>query len=399
MSGNSPISRRDFGRLAAGAVVAPGLVSAAAHVAPAVLPGTNGTTDAGARPAANSAGSARWPGYANAMVLDFLASPGPFNTPVKFDELSPDNVRNAAASGITAVNLTVGGQNPEEVFRDIAKWERDLRAHPDVLMSIRSAADLRAAKTGRKFGLIYGFQDTISIGDDLSRVALYHAFGLRIVQLTYNVRNLVGDGCLQPENGGLTAFGRELVAELNAKRMIVDTGHTGIRSTDDAIEASKVPIAISHSACRAIADRPRSKPDATLKKMADKGGVVGIYLMPFLTMGPQPTSDDLVRHIEHAVDVCGEDHVGIGSDLSTTPHVVDAAYMKIHRDFVAGRQARGIAAPGEDPEVPMFVTDLNVPRRLELIADKLLARKHPAARVEKIVGGNFFRLCRDVWGA
>ena len=229
MNGN--ISRREFGALTAGAVLAPVLAREAV---------------------AESASSAatRWPGYANAMVLDFLASPGPFNTPIKFDELSPEMLRNAAASGITAVNLTVGGQNPEEVFRDLAKWERDLRAHQDVLVSIRSVADLRAAKAAKKFGLIYGFQDTIAIGNDLSRVALYHAFGLRIIQLTYNVRNLVGDGCLQPENGGLTAFGRDVVAELNAKRIIVDTGHTGIQSTEDAIAASKGPIAISHSACR-----------------------------------------------------------------------------------------------------------------------------------------------------
>jgi membrane dipeptidase len=379
------MSRREFGQMAVGAALAPSVGAALARGAmlPATVP---------------SAAGARWPGYGNAMVLDFLASPGPFNTPITVPALTPEMLRNAAASGITAVNLTIGGGDPEAVFRDIAKWERDLRAHPDVLMSIRSVADLRAAKANRKFGLIYGFQDTVSIGDDLTRVALYHTFGLRIIQLTYNVRNLVGDGCLQPENGGLTAFGRDLVAELNAKRIIVDTGHTGIHSTDDAIEASKAPIAISHSACRAIADRPRSKPDATLKKLADKGGVIGIYLMPFLTMGPQPTSDDLIRHIEHAVNVAGEDHVGIGSDLSTTPHVVNAEYMKVHSEFVSMRQARGIAAPGEDPAVPMFVTDLNTPRRMEQIADKLLARKHSTSRVEKIIGGNFFRLCSEVWG-
>ncbi|MBM4193760.1 MAG: peptidase M19, renal dipeptidase [Gemmatimonadetes bacterium] len=340
-----------------------------------------------------------WPGYANAMVLDFLASPGPFNTPIPFDQLSPEMVRNAAASGITGVNLTIGGDNPDAVFRNMAKWERELSAHPDVFARIRSVADLRAAKAQRKFGLIYGFQDTVAIGNDITRVALYQAFGVRIIQLTYNVRNLVGDGCLQPENGGLTPFGREVVAELNAQRIIVDTGHTGIRSTDEAIEASKSPIAISHSGCRAIADRPRSKPDATIRKLANRGGVIGIYMMPFLTMGPAPTSEDLIKHIEHAVNVAGEDHVGIGSDLSTTPHVVDAEYMRVHRDFVRGRQQRGIAAPGEDGEVPMFVTDLNSPRRMEMIADKLVARGHATARVEKIIGGNFQRLCRDVWGA
>ena len=125
--------------------------------------------------------------------------------------------------------------------------------------------------------------------------------------------------------------------------------------------------------------------------------MIGIYLMPFLTMSGQPTSDDAIRHIEHAINVCGEDHVGIGSDLSITPHVVDAEYLRVHRTFVEGRIKAGVAAPGEDPAVPMFVSDLNTPRRMELIASKLLARRHSTSRVEKIIGGNFLRLMKDTW--
>lgn len=379
-------TRREFGRLIAGAAMAPAM----SHALDRLDPGVRAGRAPGAQPV--------WPGYDKAIVLDFLASPGPFNTPIRLQQLTDDMVRNAAASGITAVNLTIGGATPEAVFKDLARWEDDLRRHPGVLTSIRSVGDLRRAKAERKFGLIYGFQDTVAIGDDLSRVALYHSFGLRIIQLTYNVHNLVGDGCLQPVDNGLTAFGRDLVAELNARRIIVDTGHTGIRTTEDAIAASQAPIAISHSGCRAIANRPRSKPDETLRKLADRGGVIGIYLMPFLTMGPAPTSEDLIRHIEHAVNVAGEDHVGIGSDLSVTPHVVDEEYLRVHRTFVEGRIKAGIAAPGEDPAVPMFIADLNSPRRMEMIADKLAARGHSRTRIEKIVGGNFLRLCQEVWG-
>jgi membrane dipeptidase len=210
---------------------------------------------------------------------------------------------------------------------------------------------------------------------------------------------MFGDGCLQRENGGLTPLGRQLVETLNAQGVIVDLGHCGQRTTADAIAHSSKPVAISHSACRAVADRPRSKLDSDLKAMADKGGVVGIYLMPFLTMQGQPNAEDVIRHIEHAVKVCGEDHVGIGSDLSITPHVVDEKYLEIHRTFVEGRLRDGIAAPGEDPAVPMFVSDLNTPRRLERIAEKLAARGHPAARIEKIIGGNFVRLMRETWSA
>lgn len=374
-----PLSRREFSRMSAAMLLAPALMPRDAHAQRAPSP------------------AMAWPGYDQAMVIDFLASPGPFNTPVNVDALTPEMISNVRASGITALNLTIGGRTPQEVFAVMARWERDLDRHPDVLMKIKTLADLTTAKRQGKLGLIYGFQDGVAIDSDLSRVALYHAFGLRIVQLTYNVRNMFGDGCLQPENGGLTPLGRQLVETLNAQGVIVDLGHCGQKTTAEAIEHSTKPVAISHSACRAIADRPRSKLDADLKRMADKGGVVGIYLMPFLSMQGQPSSDDLVRHIEHAVTVCGEDHVGIGSDLSITPHVVNDEYMRVHRTFVEGRLKAGIAAPGEDPAIPMFVSDLNTPRRMERIAEKLAARKHGSARIAKILGGNFARLMKDTW--
>jgi membrane dipeptidase len=380
MTSHEPLSRRDFTKAAAALALTPLLADEGdAHV---VMP---------------SVAAAAWPGYDRATVIDFLASPGPFNTPAQVDALTPEMLRNAQASGITAVNLTIGGRTPEGVFANMARWERDLRRHPDSLMSIRTVADLDTARRQKKLGLIYGFQDGVAIDSDLSRVALYHAFGIRIVQLTYNVRNMFGDGCLQKENGGLTPLGRQLVETLNAQGVIVDLGHCGQRTTAEAIQHSGKPVAISHSACRAVADRPRSKLDTDLKAMADKGGVVGIYLMPFLTMQGQPNSEDVIRHIEHAVNVCGEDHVGIGSDLSITPHNVDAAYLEIHRTFVEGRMRDGIAAPGEDPAVPMFVTDLNTPRRMERIAEKLATRKHGSARIAKIIGGNFVRLMRETW--
>lgn len=375
------LSRRAFSKMAAALVMAPSLTRR-------TFPSLDESTSR----------RSAWPRYEQAMVVDFLASPGPFNTPLNVEALTPEMLRNVQASGITAVNLTIGGATPQAVFASMARWERDIERHPDVLMKIRTVADLRTAKQQRKLGLIYGFQDGVGIDTDLTRVSLYHAFGLRIVQLTYNVRNMFGDGCLQPENGGLTPLGRQLVEALNTQGSIVDLAHCGQRTTAEAIEHSSKPVSISHSGCRAIADRPRSKLDSDLKRMADKGGVIGIYLMPFLTMGGQPDSDDLIRHIEHAINVCGEDHVGIGSDLSITPHVVDAEYMRVHRSFVEGRIKAGIAAPGEDPAVPMFVTDLNTPRRMEQIAEKLLGRGHPEARVEKIIGQNFVRLMRDTWG-
>lgn len=343
----------------------------------------------------------RWEGYDTAIVIDGLASPGPFNVPDSTAEpLSAEMVANARASGITAVNLTLvtSGQGHavfDAAVDTIAYWERELAAHPEVLVQVRTVADIAAAKAGERLGLIYGFQDSAMLEGDLDRVELFHRFGVRIIQLTYNQRNLAGDGCLEPANGGLSRFGRALVERLNERRIVVDLSHCGQRTTADAIAASAHPVAITHSGCRAVFEHPRSKHDRELRAMADGGGVIGIYLMPFLNPSGPATVDDVLRHIEHAVNVCGEDHVGIGSDQSVTPVALTPAYRTQLQRFAEIRTRLGIAAPREDEL--LFVPQLNAPRRMEMIADRLLAAGHGEARVEKLLGGNWRRLFRDVW--
>jgi len=374
--------RRDFTKLAGVTALAPR----------AVLLGRE------ARSAAAERVSSGWPGYERAVAIDCLASPGPFNTPdATANALTPEMVANARASGITAVNLTVSSApNVAATFRDMGYWERELQAHPDVLMKIYSVADLRRAKETRRLGLIYGFQNATMLEGDAANLDVFQRFGVRIIQLTYNDRNLLGDGCLEPANAGLSRHGRDVVARMNELRMLVDLSHCGLQTTADGIATSSRPVAITHSGCRGVFDHPRSKTDDILRALANKGGVIGIYMMPFLNAQGQPMAADLIKQIEYAVKVCGEDHVGIGSDLSITPHVVNAEYETKHRRFVEGRKQRGIAAPREEDY--MFVKDLNTPRRLELIADQLLTRGHSATRVEKIIGGNWMRVFGEVWG-
>ena len=383
----STISRRDFTRMAAALPMAIGTAAPFFRI-----------DEAAGEPQALTRLD-KWDNYSNAIVIDFLASPGPFNTSERFTSLSPEMVKNAVDSGITAVNLTVGGGGTvEENFASIAMWEREVKKHPEALMHIRHVEDLLVAKRKKRLGLMYGFQDASVIGTEVSRVELFSTFGVRIIQLTYNTRNLIGDGCLDAENKGLSQLGRNLIAELNDKKVLIDLSHCGQQTTAEGIATSKFPVAITHSGCAAVAQRPRNKRDEELKLMADKGGVIGIYMMPFLTMGSQTNDEDVIRHIEHAIQVCGEDHVGIGSDLSTTPHVVTEEYKKSHKAFVAGRQKQRIAAPGEDPNVYMFVPELNVPNRMELIAERLLQKGHSESRVEKIIGGNTLHLLKEVWG-
>jgi membrane dipeptidase len=143
---------------------------------------------------------------------------------------------------------------------------------------------------------------------------------------------------------------------------------------------------------------PRNKTDAELKLLADKGGVVGIYLMPFLRTAGQPTAEDLVRHIEHAVNVCGEDHVGIGTDGNVSPVNFNAEFRKKFAAEVAERRAAGISAPGERPDVYTFLPDLNSADRFAHIAQLLAQRGFTDARISKVLGGNFAQLFAVVWG-
>jgi membrane dipeptidase len=332
-------------------------------------------------------------------VIDSLGSFGDDSAPLPATDLA-----DAKASGLTALNLTVNGhsvgsylRNYEDTVRSIAYYDAQIAAHPDALMQIRRVDDLAEAKRRGKLGLIYGFQDATPLGEDLDRADLFCNFGVRIFQLTYNRRNLVGDGCLESGNAGLSEFGRKLIARLNERKALIDLSHAGERTTLEAAEASKAPIAITHTGCAALTAYPRNKTDKELRKVADRGGYVGIYLMPFLRSQGQPMAADVIAHLEHAIDVCGEDHVGIGSDGIIGRTEITAQFKKEWADEINDRRKRGISAPGEDPNVYAFIPDLNRPDRFGRIAELLSARKHSDERIAKILGGNFRRLLQDVW--
>jgi len=386
MPSDSSLSRREFSKLVA-------LAAAGSAVA--------GETLRRARSAVSTPDA--WPRYDSAIVIDLLATAGPFNVPGMFDNpLTLAMVENAARSGITAVNSTVseittGDKAFELTVKNIAAWDYELEHHPNVFRLVRRIEDIRAAKKERRVGVILGFQDTVPYADKIDRVELFHRLGVRIVQLTYNGSNLVGDGCLVPNDGGLKPYGRELLAQLNDLGTLIDVSHVGWETTRQAIAASRAPIAATHTGAAAANNVPRNKPDDILRSIAQRGGVVGVYMMPFLRASGQPNADDFLRHLSHCLDVCGEDHVGIGSDLSITPLDLTPEFRKVHADFVKVRRARGVSAPGEDENVFNYVPDFNTPRRLEQVADRLAAAGHPTARIEKIVGANWARLLGDVW--
>jgi membrane dipeptidase len=313
-------------------------------------------------------------------------------------------IADSKASGLTAVNITLGYvAGPQDPYaytlKTIAEWDAILKAHPDSLLKVERAADILRARDEGRIGVFYGFQNAVQIGADLSRVDEFGRRGVRVIQLTYNPANPLGDGSMAPENRGLTPFGREVVARLNQQQLMVDLSHSGERTCLDAIAASKAPISINHTGCRALADLPRNKTDAELRGVAEKGGFVGIFFMPFLNLSGHAHAEDVVAHIDHAVSVCGEDHVGIGTDGSVTTIDDLAAYQASLAREVAERAKAGIGAKGERADTYPFVVDLRGVEQFRKLASLLRAKGYSERRIEKILGLNFVRFARDVWGA
>jgi membrane dipeptidase len=344
------------------------------------------------------------------LIIDALGSidninlgPDQTGDPASFG-IDARALADARASGLTAFNMTIGyvfGKDDpyQKSLDDVRAWNALIRAKADALLLVRGAADIERARGEGRIGVILGFQNAAMMGDDAQRVATFAREGVRVIQLTYNGPNQLGDGSMAPANRGLTPFGREVVHELNRNRVLVDLSHSGQQICLDAVAASQQPVAITHTGCRAIADLPRNKTDRELRLVADKGGFVGIYFMPFLAMGRQPMAADLIAHIEHAVQVCGEDHVGIGTD-GTVPQIDDmAAYMKSLEEEVRQRRASGVGATGERADIVPFLPDLVGSGKFRKLAYLLAQRGHSSTRIDKIMGANFLRVAGGVWGS
>lgn len=306
-------------------------------------------------------------------------------------------------SGITAASMTLndvgnGFDNWANTITSIAGVDQWITDNGDSCLKVTSAADIRAAKASGRIGIIYNTQDTSLIGPELDRIAVLKGLGIRIVQLTYNLRNLSGDGCLEPGNGGVSRLGHATIERIEHEKLLLDLSHSGQRTVAEAIAAAKRPMTISHTGCRALNDNLRNQWDAELKACADKGGVVGIYWMPFLVANGKPTGADLIRHIDHAVNVCGEDHVSIGTDGIVFKTVIDDKAREAQRKFYEDRAAKGIAAPGEGPDIFNIVSEWDDELRFRHLADGLAAAGWPAARIDKVLGGNLMRLYQESWG-
>ena len=305
-----------------------------------------------------------------------------------------------AQSGVTALNLTLvgGAEDFVAALKEIERALRLIRDDPAHFVLARSGADVRRAKAQRKVAVVFNFQNGRAIEDSLDHLLLFHELGLRSMQLTYNERNFIGDGCLEPANAGLSTFGRRVVTEMNRLGILVDLTHVGERTTLEAMELSEKPCVFSHSNPRRRADNPRNITDEQIRLCAERGGVIGLSPWgPICWTGgaTPPTVDDLVDHLTYVADLVGIDHAGVGTDSTTSTRVahivehateINTAYPAVTGAYVARFGA------GLEHRYPIATTDL--PR----LTACLLERGFSEVDTATVMGGNFLRVWEQVWG-
>ncbi len=311
------------------------------------------------------------------------------------------------ASGVNATVNTAGvGPALERALRGAARFIQVCDCRPDFWKKALTAEDARQAFAEGRHAMFFsannppahvGFRDGYDV---LTWLETFYRFGFRVMHLTYNRRNFVGDGCTEPSNGGLSDFGYQVVEMMNRLGILIDTPHSGVQTTLDAARASKAPVAATHTVCRALHDHPRGKTDEQLRAIADTGGFVGITCIPHF-LAERGTIVDLLDHVEHAVDVMGIDHVGIGTDIGySAPPPSEPEQLPIP----PGRNRWWALWPegtlSSDPEAsrenrdgslvwvcwPYFTVGLKM-------------RGFSDEEVTKIVGGNILRTLEDVEAA
>ena len=252
---------------------------------------------------------------------------------------------------------------------------------------VETVDDLLEAKRNGQLGVFFGLQSGSCLEQDRKRLRLLHKMGLRVLQLTYMERNFIGDGCLEPENKGLTHFGIQVVRDCNNVGVLVDCSHVGIQTTLDAAHYSAKPIVVSHTAVRAIADNPRCVTDEMMLAVAKKGGTIGITpYAPFIRIDRTPTLDDYIDHFDYAVKLIGEDHVTVATDMFDGKTRVNWVTPIFYPEITKGAQYGTRRVQG-----------FNKKSNLVDLVEGFQRRGYKPATIEKILGANFLRVLREVW--
>jgi membrane dipeptidase len=287
---------------------------------------------------------------------------------------------------------TVGPNAYDQVMWFLGLWNGFIAHHGEHLMRVDDATGIDAAKSSGKIGIILGLQNSehFRTPDDVDR---FYQLGQRISLLTYNTRNLIGNGSTERRDDGISDFGVTIIDRMNKARMAVDVAHCGDRTTLDAFEISKAPVLITHANCRGLnPDQPRCKTDEAIRKMAAKGGVMGITGVRNFVSPKEPTTiENVLDHYDHVAKLVGVEHVGIGSDIDLD------GYDALPEDYK--KWLRSLYKSSYAFRDKMDTDGVNHYKRVFDITDGLIRRGYSDADIELILGGNFRRVLRQIWTA
>jgi membrane dipeptidase len=279
------------------------------------------------------------------------------------------------------------------------RLQRTIEEHSDQVTLVRSGADIDRALATGKLGLIAGFQSPSPLMGNLDFVELLYQLGVLVIQLTYNERSLLGDGCIEAADAGLSRFGLRVIEEMNRLGMLIDLSHCGERTTLEAIQASRLPVLISHANAKALCPSMRNKNDHVLAALAENRGVIGaVFWAPLTYRHPdlRPDSEDLLNHIDHLVQQAGIDHVGIGSDIGEGEARADYEAMFAHGGGIYPEVTRMLGSwYGWDNRM---VAGLESVVDFPAVTEGLVRRDYPPEDIQKILGGNFLRIFSEVMG-
>ena len=327
------------------------------------------------------------------LVVDMLAplvidiDPGAWSKP-----LTPKAAAEFRASGITGFHNAYGLGGPDayaQVLQFMAGWQNFAGRNPDVFAIIGSVAELDRAKASGRAGVIMGVQnaDHFRTAKD---VLEFYQLGQRCSQLTYNSQNRIGGGSTDRIDGGVSDFGVSIITAMNEVGMLVDVSHSGDRTTLDAVSLSPVPIAFTHSNCRAIAGHPRTKTDEAIRSLGAKGGVMGITGVRQFVSKTDPTNiRNIGDHIDHVVKLTAIEHVGIGSDadLNGYDDMRPDQYAKLKGAYKASYAFRD----------KIDVDGFDHPQKVFDLTEELIRRRYSDANIGLVLGGNFRRLLGATW--
>jgi membrane dipeptidase len=321
--------------------------------------------------------------HADALVIDACA-------PILRDH---QYARYWVAGGATCALATVAlhDDTMASTMATIGAFFRRSQAHPETLIA-RSVADIERARAVGKLAIVLMFQSTAALDRNVDLVEVYYRLGVRSMNLAYNQAEAAADGCMEPRDGGLTIFGRRVVAEINRVGVLLDLSHTGYRASMEAMALSTAPVAFTHSNPRAVFDHPRNLRDDQIDACVATGGVIGLNGHPlFVKAGTvSPSIDDLLLHLDYLVERAGIDHVGLGLDFSQPPGE-QMSMLRYHR-----MHEEGVWPPGTLPPPPWYypVQDASY---LGQLTEAVLRRGWSESDVRKVLGENFLRLFRSVW--